>query len=130
MLVVPCERVHLALAFGYYCIENRVMKNHKNLSLLYAKVMRKLNCLVAAMWKISWMQARGWDSLGIRDVPSQKAIQHLIDRLDLTLYTFTVRANVRLLGASILGIWAPHLGEVVQPYSSSRFTGSYPHLPV
>lgn len=38
----------------------------------------------------------------------------MFDRLgsNLTFYTFTVRENVELPGASILGIWAAYLGEV------------------
>lgn len=50
---------------------------------------------------------------------SHKAIRHMFDRLgsNLTFYTFTVRENVELPGASILGIWAAYLGEVVQTYS-------------
>lgn len=84
------------------------------------KLARKLKQVMADVWKISQMQATGWVSSWIRDVPSQSAIGHSLDRLgsNLTFYTFTVRANMGLLGASIQGIWAAYRGEVVQAYFS------------
>lgn len=120
MLVVLRESP-FAVASGYYGIESRVMRNHENLPVSSVMVTRKLKRPVAAMWKrIRWVQTTGWVSFWIRDVLSHRVTGHLFDRLgsNLTFYTFTVRTNVGLPGASILGIWAASLGEVVQSYST------------